>query len=318
MNRHVWLLLLVLITSGTASLFAGSVDLSALGSDQQRTIIFEIRLPRMLYAMITGSALAMSGAVFQIVLRNPMADSFTLGMANAAVLGSAAAVAGLLPFFMRPLLSILAGIAAMGIVLAAAKRIDTTYRPETLIVIGVLLGAMMSGLLYIIILMAPEQTESIARYMFGSLSGSRYQEVLLTGGLTLGGAIFLYRYGHALDMLNLGDLRAYSLGVDAAKIRPFLLVAAAIPPLVVISYTGLIALVGIIVPQMLLYFKPMRFRPLLTLSFLYGAIYVNTADTIGRTIIAPLQIPTGVMVMISAVPLFIFLMYKRVLTKADR
>ncbi|MFB9861216.1 FecCD family ABC transporter permease [Salinicoccus siamensis] len=316
MSRHIWILLLVLIISGAVSLFAGSVGLATLEVEQQHTILFEIRLPRMLSAMITGAALAMSGAVFQIVLRNPMADSFTLGMANAAVLGSAMAVAGIMPFFMRPILSILAGMIAMGIVLAAAKRIDTAYRPETLIVIGVLLGAMMSGVLYIIILMAPEQTESIARYMFGSLSGSRYQETLLTGVLTIVGVVFLYRYGHALDMLNLGDIRAYSLGVDAAKIRPFLLIAAAVPPLVIISYTGLIALVGIIVPQMLLYFKPMRFRPLLVLSSLYGAIYVNIADTIGRTVIAPLQIPTGVMVMISAVPLFIFLMYKRVLTKA--
>lgn len=314
MNRHAVIVAVITFLAAGLSLFIGSVDLSGLPSDQAMNIIINIRLPRILFAIIVGTALAMSGVVFQIVLRNPMADSFTLGMANAAVLGSAASVTGVMPLVLRPLASIIAGLLALALVLAAARRLETTYRPETLIIIGVLLGAMMSGVLYIIVLIAPDQTESIVRYMFGSLSGADYDAVLLTGALTLLSGAVLHRAGGALDLLNLGDARAYSLGVDARRIRPLLLVVASVPPLVAISFTGLVALVGIIVPQMILYFRPLMFRPLFILSSLYGALYIIIIDTIGRTAIAPIQIPTGVMVMVSAVPLFIFLMHKRVLT----
>ncbi|MCG1009611.1 iron ABC transporter permease [Salinicoccus sp. ID82-1] len=313
MNRHAAVLFLVILMTAALSLLIGSADLFELTRTQWQNIIFNIRLPRVLSAAVLGATLAMSGVVFQVVLRNPMADSFTLGMANAAVLGSAAAVTTTLPLFARPLFSIIAGLLALFIVLAAARRLDTAYRPETLIIIGVLLGAMMSGVLYIIVLIAPAQTESIARYMFGSLSGSSYEVLLLTAALALLSGIILHRSGRALDLLNLGDARAYSLGVDVKKVRPLLLITASIPPLVAISFTGMVALVGIIVPQMILYFRPLMFRPLLILSALYGALYIIIVDTVGRTIIAPIQIPTGVMVMISAVPLFIFLMYKRVL-----
>lgn len=313
MIRHSAVLSLLILLALVLSLFIGSADLFELTRTQWQNIIFNIRLPRVLFAGVLGAALAMSGVVFQIVLRNPMADSFTLGMANAAVLGSAAAVTTALPLFFRPIFSILGGLLALCIVLMAARRLDTAYRPETLIIIGVLLGAMMSGVLYIIVLIAPDQTESIARYMFGSLSGSSYDILLLTAALTFIAGIILHRSGHALDLLNLGDVRAYSLGVDVGKVRPLLLITASIPPLIAISFTGMVALVGIVVPQMILYFKPLMFRPLLILSSLYGALYIIVVDTIGRTIIAPIQIPTGVMVMISAVPLFIFLMYKRML-----
>lgn len=314
MNRHAVIIAFITFLAAGLSLFIGSVNLRGLPSDQAMNIIINIRLPRVLFAIILGAALAMSGVVFQIVLRNPMADSFTLGMANAAVLGSAASVTGVMPLVLRPLASIVAGLVALALVLAAARRLETTYRPETLIIIGVLLGAMMSGVLYIIVLIAPDQTESIVRYMFGSLSGADYGAVLLTGVLTLLSGAVLHRAGGALDLLNLGDARAYSLGVDARRIRPLLLVVASVPPLVAISFTGLVALVGIIVPQMILYFRPLMFRPLFILSSLYGALYIIIIDTVGRTAIAPIQIPTGVMVMVSAVPLFIFLMHKRVLT----
>lgn len=314
MIRHVLILSAVILMTATASVFTGSAVLHELDAEQLGSIILGIRVPRVLFAIFIGAALAMSGAVFQIVLRNPMADSFTLGMANGAVLGSALVVVLALPFYLQPVLSILSGLAGLAIVLSAARRMDMEYRPETLIVTGVLLGAMLSGVLYILVLLQPDQTESIARYMFGSLSGASYDNVIITGALTAGAAFIIYKYGRQLDLLNLGDVRAFSLGIKTGRLRLLLLVTASIPPLVAISFSGIIALVGIIVPQMILYFRPLLFRPLMILSSLYGALYVLLIDTVGRTVLAPVQIPTGVMVMISAVPLFIFLMQRRVLT----
>lgn len=315
MNKHILLLLAVIVMTAVASVFTGSVSLNDLGAGQLSSIIFGIRVPRVLFAIAIGAALAMSGAVFQYVLRNPMADSFTLGMANGAVLGSALVVVLGLPLYIQPMMSILTGLTGLAIVLSAARRIDAGYRPETLIITGILLGAMMSGVLYILVLIQPDKTESIARYMFGSLAGASYGNALAAGILTAASACIVYKSGRQLDLLNLGDARAFSLGIKTGRLRVLLLIVASIPPLVAISFSGIIALAGIIVPQMILYFKPLLFRPLMVLSTLYGALYILLIDTIGRTIVAPVQIPTGVMVMISAVPLFIFLMQQRILIR---
>src|SRR5699024_1597070 len=131
-------------------------------------IIIDIRLPRALMAVLTGAALAMSGAVFQIILKNPMADSFTLGMANGAVLGSSLVVVSVITVFLAIIASIVFGLATMLLVVVIARKIDVTYRPETLIITGILLGALLSGLLYLLILLFPNETANISRYMFGS------------------------------------------------------------------------------------------------------------------------------------------------------
>lgn len=313
MNKTNILLVVLLITGVVISVFTGSVNILDINNIQAFSIMLDVRLPRAIMAILVGAALAMSGAVFQIILKNPMADSFTLGMANGAVLGAALTVVTAIPVVFAPVVSIILGLLSLGAVLLISRKLDLNYRPETLIITGILLGALLSGLLYLIILINPNDTANIARYMFGSLGGANFNQVSVL--LLLFGAAFLIleRYGHELDLLKLGDIRAHSLGVNVSVIRPLLLVTAAVPPLVAISYTGIIALAGIIVPQLILYIKPMAFRPLLKRSILAGGLYILVIDTLGRTLIAPLQIPTGVMVMLSAVPIFIFLLYKRIL-----
>ncbi|MEK4556038.1 FecCD family ABC transporter permease [Jeotgalicoccus sp. FSL K6-3177] len=316
MNKTNCILVFLLIISVVLSIFTGSVNLGDINNMQAFTIMLDVRLPRALMAVLTGAALAMSGAVFQIILKNPMADSFTLGMANGAVLGAAVTVVTVIPAAFAPVLSIVLGLASLLAVLLIARKLDLTYRPETLIITGILLGALLSGVLYIIILLFPEDTANIARYMFGSLGGADFSRISVLLILTSAAFIILERCGRVLDLLKLGDIRAHALGVNVSVIRPALLITASVPPLVAISYTGIIALVGIIIPQIILYVKPMAFRPLLKRSVLIGGLYVLIVDTLGRTLIAPLQIPTGVMVMLSAVPLFIFLLYKRILVNA--
>lgn len=313
MNKTNSILVILLIISVIMSIFIGSVNFREISNMQAFSIMLDVRLPRALMAILVGAALAMSGAVFQIILKNPMADSFTLGMANGAVLGAAITVVTVIPAVFAPVFSIILGLLSLLLVLVIARKLDLTYRPETLIITGILLGALLSGVLYIIILLFPEDTANIARYMFGSLGGADFTKVSVLLILTAVSFIILERYGHVLDLLKLGDIRAHALGVNVSVIRPALLITAAVPPLVAISYTGIIALVGIIIPQIILYIKPMAFRPLLKRSILLGGLYVLIIDTLGRTLIAPLQIPTGVMVMLSAVPLFIFLLYKRIL-----
>lgn len=314
MNKTNVVLSMILMLCLVVSVIVGSVSFYDVSTMQSYTIMLDVRLPRVLMAIFLGASLSMSGAVFQIILKNPMVDSFTLGMANGAVLGSALTVITVIPVIFAPIMSIICGLLTMVLVLIIARRLDLSYRPETLIITGVLLGSLLSGILYLIILVNPEDTQNISRYMFGSLSGVNYYQVAVVMVLTFIAFILLIRYGRQLDLLKLGDIRAHALGVNVSKIRPMLLMTAAVPPLVALGYTGIIALVGIIVPQVIMYLKPMPFIPLLKRSILVGAIYVLIVDTLGRTLFAPVSIPTGVMVMLSAVPIFIYLLYQRTLS----
>ncbi|HJE18830.1 MAG TPA: iron ABC transporter permease [Aliicoccus persicus] len=311
MNKKVVTLIIAIVIVGALSLIIGSANIFTLDTAERHTIMFDIRLPRVLMAIVVGTSLVMSGWVLQVVLRNPMADSFTLGMANAAILGSAFTVSLGLPIFFQPVVSVLFGLLSLVIVLALAFTIDKNFANETLIINGILLGALWSGVLYIIILMNPGKTQQIAQYMFGSFASANYTLVLCLGLLTLIALIIILIFHKQIDYLNLGDVRAHSLGVWPERLRPLLIVIASIPPLVAISYTGMIAIVGIIIPQLILYIKPMRFKSVMIFAVLYGCLFMIVIDTIGRTIIAPIQIPTGVMVMLASVPILFFLMRKQ-------
>src|SRR5699024_6228593 len=118
-------------------------------------------------------------------------------------------------------------------------------------------------------------------------------------------------FSRSLDLLKLGDIRAHALGVKVSLVRPLLLMVASIPPLIAIGYTGIIALVGIIIPQLILYVKPMTFATLVKRSILLVALYVLLIDTLGRKIIAPIHVPTVVMVMLSSPQFCNCLLYKR-------
>ena len=308
MNKKVVTLIIAIVIVGALSLIIGSANIFTLDTAERHTIMFDIRLPRVLMAIVVGTSLVMSGWVLQVVLRNPMADSFTLGMANAAILGSALTVSLGLPIFFQPVVSVLFGLLSLVIVLALAFTIDKNFANETLIINGILLGALWSGVLYIIILMNPGKTQQIAQYMFGSFASANYTLVLCLGLLTLIALIIILIFHKQIDYLNLGDVRAHSLRVWPERLRPLLIVIASIPPLVAISYTGMIAIVGIIIPQLILYIKPMRFKSVMIFAVLYGCLFMIVIDTIGRTIIAPIQIPTGVMVMLASVPILFFLM----------
>ncbi len=310
-TKHIVWLLISIVAVGGAAVFIGSANVFNIDAGLRQTIIFDVRLPRVLMAGIVGVALVMSGWVLQVVLRNPMADSFTLGMANAAILGSAVSVVIGVPLFVQPIISVLFGMMSLLIVLSLAYTMDKSLSNATLIINGVLMGAMLSGILYIIILMYPNRTEQIAQYMFGSFASANYTLVLILFILTVCAWLYVARQHKAIDYFNLGDVRAFSLGVNTNRLRPLLIIIASIPPLVAISYTGMIAIVGIIIPQLILMIKPMRFLPVLIFASLYGALFMIIIDTIGRTVIAPIQIPAGIMVMLLSIPILLFLVRKR-------
>lgn len=279
----------------------------------QLFVLTEIRIPRTVLAALGGAALSMSGAVYQVVLQNRMADSFTLGMANGATLGAFFAISLGLPIVFISLFGITTGLMTLGIVLLISKRLDYKYAPATLIITGILLGALFSGLLYIFILFQPDKTNHLLTFMFGSFGNANIYHCLIVGILFLGSAIYALKNALLLDYLTLGELRAHSLGVNVGRLRFMMLVVLGLAPLALISLTGIIGLVGIIVPQTLQYFKPMKTRELLMQSALFGSIFLVVADVVGRVILMPYTVPTGIIVMLSGVPIIFILLYKRMI-----
>src|SRR5699024_5087230 len=305
----VSILIGVILTSliiGTINIFEGHLN-----------IVYSIRLPRILFAALGGAVLSMSGAAFQILLNNKMADSFTLGMANGAVIGAAIAIYISASIFLIPLFGVIAGLISLFLVLFIAKQIDSTLQPQTLVITGVLFSTLLSGILYIIIMIDPTKTKSVVQFMFGSFSGSKYEYILLVLICFIMSLIVLFKSAKDLDLLTLGELRAFSLGVDVTKLRLKVLIAMSIPSLVLLSFTGVIGFIGIIIPQMIQYIHPRKSKELFILSGLYGAVMLAIVDTLARTIFLPVQLPTGVLLSIFSIPLILFLMYKRFLQKTN-
>ena len=308
-TRHIVILLIVV---SALSMIVGPINIF---KDLSRNffVLTEIRIPRTMLAALGGAALSMSGAVYQVVLQNRMADSFTLGMANGATLGAFFAISLGLPLVFISLFGITTGLLTLLIVLFIARRLDYKYTPATLIITGILLGSLFSGLLYIFILFQPDKTNHLLSFMFGSFGNANIYHCLIVGILFFGSLIYALKNARQLDFLLLGELRAHSLGVNVRRLRFMMLIILSLAPLALISFTGIIGLVGIIVPQVLQYFKPMKTRELLKKSALFGSIFLVTADTLGRVVLMPYTVPTGIIVMLSSVPIIFILLYKRMI-----
>lgn len=308
-TRHIVTLLIVV---SALSMIVGPINIFG-DLSNNFFVLTEIRIPRTMLAALGGAALSMSGAVYQVVLQNRMADSFTLGMANGATLGAFFAISLGLPLVFISLFGITTGLLTLLIVLFIARRLDYKYAPATLIITGILLGSLFSGLLYIFILFQPDKTNHLLSFIFGSFGNANIYHCLIVGILFFSSLIYALKNARQLDFLLLGELRAHSLGVNVRRMRFMMLIILSLAPLALISFTGIIGLVGIIVPQVLQYFKPMKTRELLKKSALFGSIFLVTADTLGRVVLMPYTVPTGIIVMLSSVPIIFILVYKRMI-----
>lgn len=308
-TRHIVTLLIVV---SALSMVVGPINILS-DLNNNFFVLTEIRIPRTMLAALGGAALSLSGAVYQVVLQNRMADSFTLGMANGATLGAFFAISLGLPLVFISLFGITTGLLTLLIVLFIARRLNHKYTPATLIITGILLGSLFSGLLYIFILFQPDKTNHLLSFMFGSFGNANIYHCLIVGILFFGSLIYALKNARQLDFFLLGELRAHSLGVNVRRMRFMMLIILSLAPLALISFTGIIGLVGIIVPQVLQFFKPMKTRELLKKSALFGSIFLVTADTLGRVVLMPYTVPTGIIVMLSSVPIIFILLYKRMI-----
>ncbi|MCJ0919260.1 FecCD family ABC transporter permease [Mammaliicoccus sciuri] len=307
--RHVVIWFLVLLFAIGISLFVGSTGITWNFDNQlEWTIFYKLRVPRTLLALIAGMGLVMSGQIYQTILNNPLADSFTLGLASGATFGSALAVFIGVSIWFVPLFSIFFSLLTLIVVVLITETMVKTFHVATMILSGIFIGAFFSSALYILLLLKPDKVNSMVSYMFGSVSSAEKITVEITGIVTLICILILFMMSHYIKMIQLGEDKATTLGVNVRLISWTCLLLAAIMTAVIISFTGIIGFIGMIVPQVVRRVYKVPINVQMMLNLLIGGALLLIADTIGRIIISPIQIPVGIILSIIAIPIMMYLM----------
>lgn len=307
--RHVVIWFLVLLFAIGISLFVGSTGITWKFDNQlEWTIFYKLRVPRTLLALIAGMGLVMSGQIYQTILNNPLADSFTLGLASGATFGSALAIFIGVSIWFVPLFSIFFSLLTLIVVVLITETMVKTFHVATMILSGIFIGAFFSSALYILLLIKPDKVNSMVSYMFGSVSSAEKITVEITGIVTLICILILFMMSHYIKMIQLGEDKATTLGVNVRLISWTCLLLAAIMTAVIISFTGIIGFIGMIVPQVVRRVYKVPINVQMMLNLLIGGALLLIADTVGRIIISPIQIPVGIILSIIAMPIMMYLM----------
>ncbi len=295
-----------LTTGETVSALLGS------GPQTQRDIVIGFRLPRALLGLLVGGGLALAGSVFQALLRNPLAEPYILGISGGAAagavmalsLGLAALGSGVLPgaAFAGALLAIL-------LVFRVAAAADRALDVRILLLAGVVVGAFFSALIAFVLAFSKAQTvRSAVLWMMGSLAGAGWKDVLVVALYTLPSALALIALARPLNLMSVGEETASYLGTDVEKVKRIAFGVASLVTAAGVAVAGVIGFVGLIVPHGLRLLVGSDQRALLPLSFLAGAAFLTLADLAARLLLAPAEIPIGVITAFVGVPLFLVLL----------
>lgn len=282
-------------------------------------IILKVRLPRVILAILIGASLSIAGAGFQGVLRNPLADPYTLGVSSGASVGAALIITfglqtKLLGIWTIPIAAFITGIISLLIVLRLAN-IQGQYNLETLILSGVVVSAFLSSFVSFMVSMSDKVINQIVFWMMGSLSlqGWEFIQILLPALLL--GFIVLIGYSRTLNIFALGERQAANLGVNVKRTRLAILIISTFITAAAVSIVGTVGFVGLVVPHLIRLLIGPDYRILIPLSAIYGGIFVLWADTIARTALSPTEIPLGVITAFLGAPFFAYLLRKNKQTK---
>lgn len=292
----------------------GETGIDSLGASS--VILLQVRLPRVLLGFMVGSCLAAVGVGLQALLRNPLADPYVLGISSGAALG--AAVAMLLGVGKTVLaLSAISFCAFLGglFSLIVVYRIALSYGHlpvHTLLLAGVILNAIFSALImFITSTMNPNRSFGMMSWLMGTLTAPDYPALVVLTVYLFVGSLILFMQTRALNILTLGDESARSLGVEVERVKKTVFFTSALLSGAVVSVSGLIGFVGMVIPHAVRMVIGPDHRLLLPASALVGGMFLLAADTAARTLLAPAEIPVGVITALAGGPFFIYLLMSR-------
>lgn len=279
-------------------------------STMARGIVLDVRLPRILGALMVGAGLAMSGAVFQGLFGNPLADPYTLGVSNGAGFGAALGIVSSLPSIGVQLSAMAFGIGAVGLTFLLSAR--GRKASVTLILSGMLVSALFSSLVSLIKFTADplEKLPEIVFWLMGSLAGISYKKLVLILPLYVVsmGVMLLFRW--RINVLSMGSREAKSFGVNVKRDRMIVILACSVLTALVVSVSGIIGWVGIVIPHIARMIVGPDFRKLLPACASLGMCYLLVIDDLCRTLTS-MEIPIGVITGIIGIPLFVYFICKK-------
>jgi iron complex transport system permease protein len=282
----------------------------------EEMIIWNIRLPRVLLAFCIGASLALAGAAFQGLLRNPLADPYTIGVSSGASLGAVlvlffqVSIVGLGSFTL-PVVAILFGLISLFIVFGLVRLSSKSLAIETIILAGIIVSAFIGSLVSLIISLSDrESMTQIIYWLYGSVGMRGWSHIqLILPFMLIGSFILIYHY-RELNALALGEDAADHIGVDVKKGKTFVLIGASLLTGAAVAVSGSIGFVGLVIPHLVRLVTGPNHRHVLPLSMLVGGAFLILADLMARTIIAPKELPIGVITALIGAPVFALLLIR--------
>jgi iron complex transport system permease protein len=275
----------------------------------QFSILFEIRLPRILLAAAVGASLSAAGASYQALLRNPLAEPYLLGVSNGAAVGTMIALVFLGSWeWSRPVLAFSGALIATAVVYRLARgRAGAT--PERLILAGVIVTTFLSSVIvFVTTLLDATRIRSFTFWLLGDLSGSTTSLLAVAITIAIAGTVVLALNARSLNLMMLGERDAFDLGVEVGRVRVSVFLAASLLVGSSVASSGSVGYVGLVVPHLVRLSLGSDNRITIPAAALGGALFVIVADTIARTIIAPRELPVGAITALVGAPLFIYLL----------
>jgi iron complex transport system permease protein len=275
------------------------------------TIIWKIRLPRVLLAVLVGATLSLGGLVFQALLRNPLAEPYILGISGGSAIG---AIIGILLGFLRfPGVSVTAftgSIVTLGLLFIMASG-KTLLRKDTLLLSGVMVNAFCSAVIMFLVSMTQDsRLHNIIFWLMGDLSSADLPRVVMLAGILIPCFVLIFFFSHSMNLLQMGREMALTMGVNIKAVTVTLLVATSLMVSATVSYCGLLGFVGLVMPHLLRIILGPDHRVLAPACILGGGAYLVVCDLLARTLPRQGEMPAGVVTALIGAPLFIFLLKK--------
>jgi iron complex transport system permease protein len=276
------------------------------------TILWDIRLPRTALIVLVGAALSGSGAAYQGLFRNPLADPYLIGVASGAGLGAVLAMSvqwpyGVLGLMAVPLAAFAAGLLTVLLVYSFA-RVGGSVPTTSLILAGVAISSFATSLTSFLMLRSSGELRRALGWLLGGVTLGGWDAVLALIPFLAVGLTALILSGHSLNLLQFGDEQAAQLGLDTRRAKLIIIVAASLTTAAAVAFAGIIGFVGLIIPHIMRFWWGADYRRILPLSVIGGAAALLLADVLARVVIAPQELPLGIVTALAGAPFFLWIL----------
>ena len=282
------------------------------GTSGERSIVFDLRLPRALLAGLAGGGLAVSGATFQAMLRNPLAEPYILGVSGGAALGAVIVTAFFASTVLLPFAALAGALLTILLVFTIATRATQRLDPRVMLLAGVIVGSFFQAIILLLLTFADvESFRSAIFWMMGSVASASWTSVFTLTIVVLPACVALYGLARPLNLLTAGEETALYLGVNVTVVMRVAYFIASLLVAVSVATCGSIGFVGLVVPHAVRMLWGSDHRIVVPASFFVGSAFLILADTTARTIVAPAELPVGVITALVGVPVFVLLLMRR-------